>query len=218
MKNVVIFGTSNFSIMLKSYIEQFSDDKVAAFTVHKKYIETDAIESLPVIAFEDIEKFYSPCDYYILPAMGYTKMNSIRKKIVSQFSLKGYNFYSFIHPSAQLYCDEIGVGNIIFEGVIAEKFSKIGNFNVIFSHVSISHHCKIGNYIHFAPAVAMGGNTIVHDNCFLGINSTIRDNIILADFTLVGSGTYISKNTDYGSVIVSPRSFVLENKTSVDFI
>ncbi len=218
MKKIVIFGNLQFSILLKAYIEQFTRDTVVAFTVHNQYITTDTLESLPVVPAEDIEKYYPPSDYYILPSMGYKKMNSIKQKIVSEFALKGYRFYSFIHPSSQLYCDNIGKGNIIFEGVVAQKFSSIGDFNIIFSHVSISHHCKIENYIHLAPNVALGGNVIIHDNCFLGIQSTVKNDVIVDNFTLIGAGAYVNKNTKRGSVVVPQRSMVLENKSSIDFI
>ncbi len=217
MKQIILFGTKQFPRLIKEYIERFTDDKVAAFCCNKEFIDVEEIDTLPVVALEEVEKHYSPDRFLVLPTVGYTKMNSLRKTIVNIFRDKGYSFYSFIHPTATIYGDKIGEGNIILEQVNIGMHTEFGSFNMVFNGCQLSHHGKIGDYNHFSPAVALGGNVTIKDRCFFGINSTIRDSIVIEEATLVGAGCYINKSTTKGAVI-TPAATIHRTKNSEEFI
>ena len=54
---------------------------VIAATVEKKFKDTEYFEGVPLIPFEEIEKYYSIDSFEILISIGYKDMNQIRKKI-----------------------------------------------------------------------------------------------------------------------------------------
>ena len=56
----------------------------------------------------------------------------------------------------------------------------------------------------------------IHNNCFIGANSTIRNGVTVADKTLVGASSYISKNTVENGVYVPSRSACLSDLSSLD--
>ena len=68
-----------------------------------------------------------------------------------------------------------------------------------------------------APALIIEGKTIVKNNCFLGIQSAVRGNRILEDYTLIGAGAYMNHSTQKEGVYVPARTVRLENKKSKDF-
>ena len=37
---------------------------------------------------------------------------------------------------------------------------------------------------------------LLRDNCFIGVNSTLRDGIEVANHTLIGAGSFINRNTN----------------------
>ena len=153
----------------------------------------------------------------MLICVGYTNKNMVRKRIYSEAKEKGYHIVNYIHPTATIATDMfVGWGTIVFERVTIGQFVKLGAMNVFDIGTVVSHHSVIGDFNFFAPVSALAGYVTVGQNCFFGIHSTIRNGISIADYTLVGAGCYISKNTEPYSVQVSARSTTLSGKSSLD--
>lgn len=100
MERLIIFGTTNFSNMMRYYFERFTDKKVAAFTVNRHYIDSGSFNGLPVVPFEDIQSLYPARDYGVYLGIGYKKMNTVRENVYNACVGMGYEIESFIHPSA----------------------------------------------------------------------------------------------------------------------
>lgn len=202
-KQIIIFGTSCFSIMIAEYIKKFTTHKIVAFTVNKEYIKDTKIMNLPVLEFEDIEKTYNPSKYSFVNTIGYTQMNTVREKIFNEIQKKGYKIEGFLHPSANIYADKIGEGNIILENAFIGPHTVIGDGNIIWNGVNISHDAKIGNFNCFAPSTAIAGNVTIKNNCFLGTNSTIKNGLTVSNKTLIGAACFLNKDTNDNDVYVS---------------
>lgn len=215
MKKIVIFGLTDLALRVSHHILQDSQYEVVAYTVERKYMQEQFFNK-PVVPFENIEKYYPPDSVGMLICIGYTDMNMVRKRIYSEAKVKGYRIMSYIHPTATISTDTMGEGTIIFERVIIGQFVKLGAMNVFDIGTAISHHSEIGDFNYFAPSVAMAGYVTVGKNCFFGVNSTIRNKVSISDYTLVGAGCYVSKDTEPYSVQVPVRSVTLEGKSSLD--
>jgi sugar O-acyltransferase (sialic acid O-acetyltransferase NeuD family) len=218
MKKTIIFGVTKFAEMLRFYIDTETINKVAGFTVDRQYIGGSCFNSnIPIVAFDEIEKFFPKDEYKILPVIGYNGMNQTREKVFNKIKKKGYEIDSFIHPTAYVATNCImGEGNIILENTTIQPFVTIGSGNVFWSNCNISHHTKIGDYNFFAPVSALAGNVEVTHHCFLGSNCTIRNSVKVLPYTLVSAGAYVSGNTQEYSVIVPVKSIILKDKLSVD--
>ena len=94
--------------------------------------------------------------------------------------------------------------------------TKIGNSNIIWNGSQISHESQVGDYNFFSVDSVIAGKTVVKNNCFLGINSTVLGNRTLEYATLVGAGAFVKENTEPYSVYVPARSICLENKKSTE--
>lgn len=176
-----------------------------------------SISGLPVVPFEKIESVYPPDTYDMMFAIGYKRMNTVRKSRMEAAIAKGYRIASYIHPSALIQTNDIGIGNLIFENVTIGDKVHIGDGNIFYPVAHIAHDTSIGNYNFFTVSSVVAGNVEIGNCCVFGANSTIKNGICIADSTLVGAGAYISANTEEGSVYVPQRSFKLEGKSSFDF-
>src|SRR5690606_41848109 len=96
MKKVVLFGVLDTAELAHYYLTHDSDYEVVAFTVHKKYPETDRFKDLPVVDFETLEKHYPPSRYALFGPMTGRKMNTIRARAEQQGKQKGHSFMSYI--------------------------------------------------------------------------------------------------------------------------
>lgn len=219
MKKVIIFGIGDNAELAKFYFE--NDEKykniykIIAFTVQNQYLTKKEFNGLPVIAFEDIEKVYSPKEYLLFITIGYTAMNEAREKIYLLGKEKGYNFANYISSKANIFTKNIGENNFILEDNTIQPFVTIGNNNVIWSGNHIGHHGTIGNNCFITSHVVISGRCKIEDNCFLGVNSTIRDHITIKYKSLIGAGAWISKNTEEYGVYLAEQANKI-NKKSIE--
>ena len=218
MKDIIIFGVTDFGRLMKYYIEKTDKRKVIAYTVNQQYIKDDVFCTLPVVAFEDIEKMYPADTYEILIAIGNSKMNEVRKNVYFACKEKGYTIASYIHPSCSIHSSDIGEGNILLENCLVYPFAKIGNGNLLWDHVLISHDCVVGDFNTFSSYADLCGYVKIGNNGYFGKHCILNDFMEVADYTLVGAAAYAKKNTQPYEVVVPARSVVLENKKSTDLM
>ena len=194
MKKVIIFGTGELAQRIFFYLKD-SDDQVIAFCANKSKIDKEELLGVPVIAFENIEKKFPPSEFSIFIALAYSEMNKKRTKFFNQAKNKGYELYSFIHPSTKIWDEfEMGENCFILANNVIQPFVKIGNNVLIGSNNLISHNTTIGDNCFIASNVTMGGHITVGKNCFVGLSATINQRIKIGNECIIGAGTIISKD------------------------
>lgn len=214
-----IVGNGDFAIMLQRYLKNTRDICIEGFTVQKEIINAETINGLPVISTEEMVNIHHPDDCKLILGIGYRNMSRIKESEYHRYTKLGYDFINYIHPSAIIEKDVVlGRGNNIFEGVIIQSGVKMGDANHIYGGAMVAHDTEMGNFNFVSVKSCIAGCTKIGNNCFFGANSTVRDHLAIADYTLVGAGTYLSRDSEPYQVIVEPKSYVLEGKSSLEFI
>ena len=194
MKKVVIFGTGELAQRIFFYLKD-SDDQVIAFCANKSKIDKEELLGLPVIAFENIEEKFPPSEFSMFIALAYSEMNKKRTKFFNEAKNKGYELYSFIHPSTKIWDEfEMGENCFILANNVIQPFVKIGNNVLIGSNNLISHNTTIGDNCFITSNVTMGGHITMGKNCFVGLSATINQRIKIGDECIIGAGTIITKD------------------------
>ncbi len=196
MKKVVIFGTGELAQRIFFYLKD-SDDQVIAFCANKSKIDKEELLGLPVIAFENIEEKFPPTEFSMFIALAYSEMNKKRAKFFNEAKNKGYELYSFIHPSTKIWDEfEMGENCFILANNVIQPFVKIGNNVLIGSNNLISHNTTIGDNCFITSNVTMGGHITMGKNCFVGLSATINQRIKIGDECIIGAGTIITKDVN----------------------
>jgi len=194
MKKVVIFGTGELAQRIFFYLKD-SDDQVIAFCANKSKIDKEKLLGLPVIAFENIKETFPPTEFSMFIALAYSEMNKKRTKFFNEAKNKGYELYSFIHPSTKIWDEfEMGENCFILANNVIQPFVKIGNNVLIGSNNLISHNTTIGDNCFITSNVTMGGHITMGKNCFVGLSATINQRIKIGDECIIGAGTIITKD------------------------
>lgn len=193
---IVIFGTNDFAELAHYYITKDTDYKVVGFTVNHDYLRQDSFKGLPVVAFETLEEKFSPSKYLLFVPMTGQCMNKIRKKIYLDGKMKGYEYYSYISSRATIFDNEIGENCFILENNTIQPFTKIGNNVVMWSGNHIGHHGLIDDHVFFTSHVVLSGHCHVKERSWFGVNSTIRDGLVIEEGTLVAMGSLVTKSTE----------------------
>jgi len=196
MKKVVIFGTGELAQRIFFYLKD-SDDQVIAFCANKSKIDKEKLLGLPVIAFENIKETFPPTEFSMFIALAYSEMNKKRTKFFNEAKNKGYELYSFVHPSTKIWDEfEMGENCFILANNVIQPFVKIGNNVLIGSNNLISHNTTIGDNCFITSNVTMGGHITMGKNCFVGLSATINQKIKIGDECIIGAGTIITKDVN----------------------
>ena len=79
-KRLVIFGIAEQAQLAHYFFSTDSDYDVVAFTVDNAFITTSEFCGLPALPFEEIDKRYPPDEHELFIALGYSKVNQLRKE------------------------------------------------------------------------------------------------------------------------------------------
>lgn len=200
MKKLVIFGAGKTAELAHYYFTKDSDFEVIGFTVDAEYYHFEEFCGLPVYDFKNIEKYFSVDEVYMFVALTYANMNELRERKTKEVKEKGYRLASYISSKTEIHENvKIGEHCFILENNTIHPFVEIGDNNMLWSGNHIGHHSKIGNN-NYITHVAVCGNVVIKDNCFIGVNSAIRDGIVIESHNLIGAGTFINRNTNQNDV------------------
>ena len=211
VKQLIIFGLSDFADIAYEYFTHDSDFEVVAFTVDEDYLTNNFHLTLPVIPFESIENYFKCEEVYIFVAIVYGNLNKVREEKLLAAKTKGLLPASYLSSRAFIWKNvELGEHNFIFEDNVIQPYVTIGNNNVIWSSNHIGHHSKIGNSNFLASEIGMSGWVTLEDNCFIGTGTTISNGVSIGSNTWVSEGSIISRQVQKKSFIASQPSEVFE--------
>jgi sugar O-acyltransferase (sialic acid O-acetyltransferase NeuD family) len=198
MADVVIFGVKDFASLAHFYLKHDSPHKVVAFTVHREYLPAPAeFEGLPVVPFEELQDHFPPGQVSAFAPLSHRKMNRLREGVYHELRSKGYALISYVSSRSTLFPNTpIGNNCFILEDNTIQPFVTIGDNTVIWSGNHIGHHSVIGSHVFITSHVVISGHCQIGEYCFLGVNATLKDQITLAEGTLVGMGANITKSTE----------------------
>ena len=196
MQKIVIFGTGDLAQRIFYYLKN-SEDEVVAFSANKSNIESDKLLGLPVVGFENVEKEYPPEEFSMFIALAYSEMNKKRRKFFDEAKNKGYELYSYIHPSTKIWDEfEMGENCFILAENIIQPFVKIGYNVLIGSNNLISHNTIIEDNCFLTSNITLGGHITIGANSFVGLSATINQRVKIGEECIIGAGTLITKDVN----------------------
>jgi sugar O-acyltransferase (sialic acid O-acetyltransferase NeuD family) len=198
MADVVIFGVKDFASLAHFYLRHDSEHRVVAFTVHREFIPAEReFEGLPVVPLEDLETAYPPDRYSAFAPMSHRKMNRLREGIYNELKGRGYQLISYVSSRATTFPEgKIGDNCFILEDNTIQPFANIGDNVVIWSGNHIGHHSLVESHAFITSHVVISGHCRIGAYSFLGVNATLKDQLTLAEGTLIGMGANITKDTE----------------------
>jgi sugar O-acyltransferase (sialic acid O-acetyltransferase NeuD family) len=197
MRKVVIFGVKDNAELAYYYLTHDSPDKVVAFCAHRDYVPANAmLHGLPVLAFESIETVYPPGEHFFFAPMSASHMNRDREAVYLQIKNKGYECISYVSSKATTFDNEIGDNCFILEDNTIQPFTKIGNNVSLWSGNHIGHHGIIRDHVTFTSHVVMSGHCDIGSYSFFGVNSTLRNGLIIAEGSFIAMAAAIMQDTE----------------------
>jgi sugar O-acyltransferase (sialic acid O-acetyltransferase NeuD family) len=215
MARLVIFGAGDIARLAHYYFANDSEHEVIAFTVDKQYCEGNEFLGLPLIAFEELAEKYPPREYKMFVALSYARMNKLRADKYHAAKRDGYELVSYVSSRCSFLTQHpIGDNCFILEDNTIQPFVKIGSNVTLWSGNHIGHDAVIEDHCFLASHIVVSGYVHIRNNCFIGVNATLRNSITIAPETLIGAGAIIMKDTVERGVYLPERAKLFSKKSS----
>lgn len=191
-KPLVIFGTGDIAELAHYYFSRGGRQNVAAFAVDAAYLKESTFCGLPVVAFEDVTKAYPPPTHDFFVALGYSKLNQLRKDRFLAAKAYGYQLACYVSEKATVLNEgRVGENCFILEDNTIQPFVTIGNNVTLWSGNHIGHHSTIKDHCFLASHIVVSGGVEIGEQCFIGVNATLRDHIKLGERCVIGAGALL---------------------------
>ncbi len=202
-EKIFLIGASETAYMAYEYFTHDSSYEVCGFAVEAEFIVNKEFLGLPVVPFEECEKYYPPDEYKVFVAIISTQLNYARTRLYNLAKEKGYEFASYISSKASVWHNvEIGENCFILEYNLLQPFVKIGNNVILWCGNMIGHRSEVEDNCFLAGHVIIAGKTRIGKNCFLGINTSISDTLEIGDGCFIGMASAVTKSTEPNSVYI----------------
>ena len=197
---LVIFGTGPLAQLAHRYFCD-TDHAVAAFTIDGEYASASSFCELPVVAFQEVASRYPPDAYDMFVALGYSKVNQLRKEKYFAAKALGYRLTNYISSHALMLNDgHIGDNCFVLENSVVQPFATIGNNVILMGSNRVGHHSTIHDHCFIASHVAVSGGVRIGDCCFIGSNATLRAHINIGANCIVGAGALLLADAEPNGV------------------
>lgn len=207
MKQLVIFGTTEVAELALWYFRNDANRKVAAFTVDPEFVGGDSLHGLPVVPFSEIAEVFPPGETEMFVAMGYSKLNAVRRAKVEAAQALGYTLASYVSSRATVLNEgRIGRNCFILEDNTIQPFVRIGDNVTLWSGNHIGHHSTIEDHVFVASHVVVSGGVTIGEASFIGVNATIRDHVTIGPRCVIGSGALILQDAEAEGVYMGTAS------------
>lgn len=144
----------------------------------------------------------------LIIGIGYNHLKAREEKYIS---LKNkIKFGKIIHSTS--WVDEsatIEEGCVIYPKCVIDKNVIIKHNTILNLNCTIAHDTILGSSCFLAPSVSIAGFCSIENECFIGINTSIRDCIGIVGQTTLGAGTVVVKNIiKKGLYLGNPAKFI----------
>ena len=196
-KKLVILGDSAFAEVAYECFTHDSEYEVVGFSVDSAFLARDRLFGLPVVPFEEIERFFDPAEVEFYAALVYSQLNRLRTRFYDLAKGKGYRAASYVSSRAFVWPNAVvGEHCFIFEDNTIQPFVKIGNNVVLWSGNHIGHHSTIGDNCFVSSHAVISGFCTIGANTFIGVNAAIANNVDIGVDNWLGVGVSILGNTE----------------------
>jgi sugar O-acyltransferase (sialic acid O-acetyltransferase NeuD family) len=206
MKRLVIYGTGLIAEVADFYFTNDSDYEVVGFTNSQEFISEEAFLGRPLVPFENIRETHPAQNFDLFIALGYAKRNRIRAQRFREASEMGYTLATYVSSRATVFSSRIGSNCFVLENNVIQPFTQIGDNTTLWSGNHIGHHTVIGSHVFISSHVVVSGVCEIGDSSFLGVNSTIHDNVSIGAFSIIGAGAIVEMNLPERSFVKQPAS------------
>ena len=131
---------------------------------------------------------------------------------IQQLDQFGYRLPSLIHPTAWVSSSsQLGLGSQVFAQVAVQANSFVGTGTILNTSCSIDHDVQLADGVHICPGAHLAGHVVVGSRSWIGIGSSIIQNISIGSDVIVGAGAAVVRDLPNGVTAVGVPARVVSS-------
>jgi sugar O-acyltransferase (sialic acid O-acetyltransferase NeuD family) len=193
-----IVGAGRFGRLAANLAEDTANfDEICFFD---DFLEVDHSRIVGKIA--DIDAFISAGRITaLIVAVGY-KHFQLRQDIFERYR-QSVSFATLVHPTSFVSKGaKIDEGVMIYSHCNVEVGASLGPNVTVFNQTSITHDVSVGSHSFLSVGISMGGGVQIGKRVFIGVNSTLVNDIVLGDDCIVCGGTFLTQSIEANSCVI----------------
>jgi len=184
MKNLIIYGASEFGQVIKPLAQQCGHEIVG-------FVDDWHVGN-GIVAGDAMVDAFPPAQVDVVIGIGYRHL-SARKKIFERIKSLGYSVAKLIHAKAIIDASaQIGEGAIIMAGAIVDVRARVGALAVVWPGAIVNHDSRIGDNSFLSPGAVICGHTEVAADCFIGAGAVVVDHLYIQPCSFIKAGSVFS--------------------------
>lgn len=137
---------------------------------------------------EDLPSLFHSFDEVIVA----TGDNHLREQKTALLQAMNIPLATIIHPTAMISATaSIASGCTILANAVVSANASIDTGCIINTSAIVEHDCIVEAFVNISPKAAMAGHTKIGRKSFLGIGSTIIDEITIGKEVIIGAGAVV---------------------------
>jgi sugar O-acyltransferase (sialic acid O-acetyltransferase NeuD family) len=195
MKKVVIFGTTEIAKLACFYFRDDSEYEVVAFTVDRRYRESETLLGLPVVAAETLTDTHPPAAFAMFVGISYSSANRSRAAVYVRFKQLGYHFATYVNSHSSVLTKDLGENVLVMDNVTIQASTKVGNDVIFAPNAMVCHDCEVHDHVYVGPGACLCGYNVVGEYSVIGACAVIAPRVHLGKENLIGVGARILSST-----------------------
>ncbi len=195
MKSLIIIGAGGAGLeaLLVARRMGVSAYRVIGFADDNPSLFGQRLEGVPVLGgIEVVLAAWLGKDVSLHCGIG---KNTVRKKLTSDFSVRGFSAATLIDPSSVIADSaQIGVGSYVGAHVFVGPQVRIGQGVLINVNASIGHHSVLGDFAQVCPGGRLSGNSTFKEGSFMGSNGVTMSGVALGEWSILGANSLALKD------------------------
>lgn len=121
--------------------------------------------------------------------------NTIREQKLLLLSAMDISIATIIHPTAVISPSaKVSKGSIVLAYVVIHTNAVIGIGCIINTAAIVEHDCVVADFVNISPKSGLAGHTRIGKKSFLGIGSTIINEITVGKQVVIGAGAVVIRD------------------------
>lgn len=196
LKKLIIIGSGGHSKVVINEVLKHSKFKIQKIIDVKNFGKKIKVgkKDLKITNYKKFDWSKINSQTFLFIAVG---DNFLRKKIVNEIEKNNNKIkWATVVSLDSIISNEVKIkpGSLVVSGSIINPGTKIGAHCIINTRSSIDHDNFFDDFSSCAPGVVTGGNVKVGKYSFLGIRSTVINNIKIGSKTIIGANSLVNKN------------------------
>lgn len=186
-----------------------------AFLDDKQELWDKQICGVKVIGgFHKAKDFINDC--FFVTGIGSSLNYFKRLDILENLNIPREKYISVIHPTASVSSfASLGVGVVLHQHVTVSTNSILQDHVLILANSVVNHDCKISEGSIITSGVCLSGAVTLGRCCYIGSNSSIRQDVVVGDYSLVGMQSLVLENVPAKTVVFGSPARLYQN---IDYI